>query len=101
MLSKATLSLVVLAVARLALAQPYCLLTAVKYGIIIISKTRVLIMCCSKFEHPADQKTLCCKEASKVKSYLSELCPSGDEKDAVSAFETACKEAGYGGTSWA
>ncbi|KAL9127614.1 MAG: hypothetical protein Q9217_003548 [Psora testacea] len=49
-----------------------------------------------KFEHPADQETLCCSEASKVKSYLSELCPSAYEKDAVTAFDTACQEAGYG-----
>ncbi|KAL9102601.1 MAG: hypothetical protein Q9163_002281 [Psora crenata] len=78
MFSKVALSLSALVAARLALAQPYCLLSAV-----------------NKFEHPADQKTLCCTEASQVKSYLSELCPSAYEKDAVTAFETACKQAGF------
>ena len=57
---------------------------------------RSLTNCCSKFEHPADQKTLCCSEASKVKAYLAELCPSAYEQDAVTAFETACKDSGYG-----
>ncbi|KAG8527997.1 uncharacterized protein KY384_006913 [Bacidia gigantensis] len=80
MYSKATLSLAVLAVARLALANPYCLLTAV-----------------NKFEHPADQKTLCCKEAEKVKSYISELCPSNLKDEAEKSFEQACKDAGLSG----
>jgi hypothetical protein len=79
MFSKSKVTLVALAVTQVALAQPYCLLTAV-----------------NKFEHPADQKTLCCTEASKVKDYLKQLCPSGDESDAVDAFNTACSEAGYG-----
>ena len=50
----------------------------------------------SKFEHPADQKTLCCKDASQVKSYIGDLCPAGDKADALTAFKTACEEAGYG-----
>ena len=54
----------------------------------------------SKFEHPADQKTLCCKEADKVKSYLEELCPSATIDEAKDAFKTACEQAGYDGNSW-
>lgn len=62
--------------------QPYCLLTAV-----------------NKFAHPADQQTLCCKDAAQVKSYIGDLCPSSMESDALSAFKTACQEAGYGSCS--
>ncbi|KAL2042217.1 hypothetical protein N7G274_004705 [Stereocaulon virgatum] len=69
--------------AQIALAQqPYCLLTAI-----------------NKFEHPADQQTICCKDASQVQSYISDLCPSSMQSDALSAFKTACKESGYGSCS--
>ena len=52
----------------------------------------------SKFAHPADQKTLCCQDASQVKSYIGDLCPSSMESDALSAFKTACEQAGFGCT---
>lgn len=51
----------------------------------------------SKFEHPADQKTICCKESDKVKQYISDLCPSSSQSDALSSFQTACKAANLGG----
>ena len=80
MLSKLTVTFAALAVAQVALAAPpACLLASLNV-----------------FSHPADQKTLCCTEASKVKDQLKKLCPSGDESDAVDAFNTACNEAGYG-----
>ena len=62
-------------------------------------KSRVLVGTntgSSKFAHPADQQTLCCKDAAQVKSYIGDLCPSSMESDALSAFKTACEQAGYG-----
>lgn len=50
----------------------------------------------SKFEHPADQKTICSQESDKVKQYISDVCPSSSQSDALSSFQSACKAANLG-----
>lgn len=44
----------------------------------------------SKFENPADQKTICTKNADQVNSYLESLCPTNFLEDAKKAFKAAC-----------